>query len=194
MSTQSKRGSYRFGEKLRIVRERKGYTLKKVAETIGVSESLISQIERNKVSPAIDTLMLLVEALEINLEYLFEEYKQKKTVKIIKSNERRKIKEDTVLYEELANHIGNNESNSSEFYLITVPAKTSTHRGTYGHAGYEHGFIMEGSILLHYESQVYELSTGDSVTFSAGTPHIIENTSNTIAKAIWVVSPPQRFT
>lgn len=194
MSTQNKRGSYRFGEKLRLVRERKGYTLKKVAEKIGVSESLISQIERNKVSPAIDTLMLLVEALEINLEYLFEEYKVTNPVKIIKTNERRKIKEDTVLYEELANHIGSNENNSMELYLITIPAKTTTHRGTYGHAGHEHGYIMEGNILLHYDSQIYELSEGDSVTFSASAPHTIENKTNSIAKAIWVVSPPQRFT
>ena len=43
---------YHFGEKLRQVRERKGYTLKVVASRAGVSESLVSQIERNKVSPA----------------------------------------------------------------------------------------------------------------------------------------------
>ena len=39
----------------------------------GVSESLVSQIERNRVSPAIDTLLALADALDIDLEYLFEE-------------------------------------------------------------------------------------------------------------------------
>ena len=44
-----------------------------VAQQAGVSESLVSQIERNHVSPAIDTLLALADVLDINLEYLFEE-------------------------------------------------------------------------------------------------------------------------
>ena len=46
---QDKKEPFRFGEKLRKVRERKGLTLKVVAQQAGVSESLVSQIERNKV-------------------------------------------------------------------------------------------------------------------------------------------------
>ena len=57
---------YKFGEKLRIVRERKGMTLKEVARQAGVSESLISQIERNRVSPSIDTLLQIADVLEID--------------------------------------------------------------------------------------------------------------------------------
>ena len=65
MPTQNKQQPYRFGEKLRTVREKKGYTLKVVAQKAGVSESLVSQIERNRVSPAIDTLLTL-ENLQTN--------------------------------------------------------------------------------------------------------------------------------
>ena len=75
-ASQEKRVPYHFGEKLRSVRERKGYTLKVVATQAGVSESLISQIERNRVSPAIDTLLSLADVLDINLEFLFEEYRR----------------------------------------------------------------------------------------------------------------------
>lgn len=53
----AKKTPVRFGEKLRKVRENKGYTLKMIAKAAGVSESLVSQIERNHVSPAIDTLL-----------------------------------------------------------------------------------------------------------------------------------------
>ena len=76
MPTQNKQQPYRFGEKLRTVREKKGYTLKVVAQKAGVSESLVSQIERNRVSPAIDTLLTLADVLDINLEFLFEEYRR----------------------------------------------------------------------------------------------------------------------
>ncbi len=70
--TSSKKVPYHFGEKLRQVREHRGYTLKVVAQRAGVSESLVSQIERNHVSPAIDTLLALADVRDINLEYLFE--------------------------------------------------------------------------------------------------------------------------
>jgi putative glutamine amidotransferase len=56
---------YNFGEKIRSVRERRSLTLREVAEIAGVSESLVSQIERNRVSPAIDTLLALADALGI---------------------------------------------------------------------------------------------------------------------------------
>ncbi|MBO7135339.1 MAG: helix-turn-helix transcriptional regulator, partial [Spirochaetaceae bacterium] len=72
--TTTDKKPFRFGEKLRQVREKKGLTLKVVAQQAGVSESLVSQIERNKVSPAIDTLLALADVLDISLEYLFEEY------------------------------------------------------------------------------------------------------------------------
>ena len=96
-----KRVPYHFGEKLRAVRERKGYTLKTVAERAGVSESLVSQIERNRVSPAIDTLLALATVLDINLEFLFEEYRRERPVQIIRKEEGKKISEEDISFEEL---------------------------------------------------------------------------------------------
>ena len=75
-----KKTRYRFGEKLREIREKKGITLKTVAKEVNVSESLISQIERNIVSPSIDTLFSIAEALNVDLDYLFSDYQKKRKV------------------------------------------------------------------------------------------------------------------
>lgn len=192
-STQNKKSPFRFGEKLRAVRERKGYTLKFVANHAGVSESLVSQIERNKVSPAIDTLLTLADVLDINLEFLFEEYRRERPVQIIRSQERRTLEEDSVLYEELANPSENDGKHALESYLISIPMNEKTHRGSYGHLGRELGFIIEGKAQLQYESKLYELNQGDSVSFSASSPHTLINTGSIPLKALWVVTPPQRF-
>lgn len=193
ISTQNKREPYRFGEKIRSVRERKGLTLKTVAQKAGVSESLVSQIERNKVSPAIDTLLNLADALDINLEFLFEEYRKDHPVKVIRSGERRKIKDDEIVYEEVAKAMEKDEKNGLESYIISIPPGGKTHRGSYGHLGYELGFIVSGKAEFHYESLVYSLLEGDSISFSASSPHILVNAGSDTLKAIWVVSPPQRF-
>ena len=66
---------YDIGGKLRGVRERRGLTLRQVAEMAGVSESLVSQIERNRVSPSLDTMLSLAYELGIDAEYLFRDYR-----------------------------------------------------------------------------------------------------------------------
>ena len=188
-----RRVPYRFGEKLRKVRERKGYTLKMVATRAGVSESLVSQIERNRVSPAIDTLLVLADVLDINLEYLFEEYRRERPVQVIKADERRTIQEDSVLYEELAKPSESDGQHAVESYVVNIPVGERTHRGSYGHLGRELGVIVQGKGRLHYENLVFDLEKGDSVSFSASSPHLLENIGSEPLKAFWVVTPPQRF-
>ena len=142
---KTKRQPYHFGEKLRQVREHKGYTLKMVAQRAGVSESLVSQIERNHVSPAIDTLLALADVLDINLEFLFEEYKKGRPVQIIRSDERATIMEDDITIQELATAANSDKDNSLESYMISVPVASHTHRGSYGHIGREIGIIISGT-------------------------------------------------
>ena len=192
-NSQEKRVPYHFGEKLRSVRERKGYTLKVGATKAGVSESLVSQIERNRVSPAIDTLLALADVLDINLEFLFEEYRRKHPVHIIRKAERRTANEDGVFYEEIVKPDEADGQSTLESYTISIPVGAKTHRGSYGHLGKEIGLILSGKCELHYEKLVYELTEGDSVTFSAAAPHTIINTGDTELKAIWTVTPAQRF-
>ncbi len=183
----------RFGEKLRIVRENKGYTLKMVAKAVGVSESLVSQIERNHVSPAIDTLLALAEVLDINLEFLFEEYRRERPVCIIRFGERPEIREDDIAFEQLAKPADNTLKDSFESYMLKIPPHSHTHRGSYGHIGHEFGLILKGVCTLNYEGHEYTLHAGDSVTFPSSCPHVIENHSDEPMEAVWTVTPPQRF-
>lgn len=192
-TTRTKKVPYHFGEKLRQVREHKGYTLKVVAQKAGVSESLVSQIERNHVSPAIDTLLSLADVLDINLEFLFEEYRKERPVKIIRKNERPTLVEEEIVYEEISRPDDAEKTNSFETYMIKVPAHSHTHRGSYGHIGKEMGFIIQGTAKLTYENKEYILEQGDSATFSSGVPHVIENIGESELQAIWVVTPAQRF-
>lgn len=190
---EGKKLPYHFGEKIRTVRERKGLTLKTVATHAGVSESLVSQIERNKVSPAIDTLLTLADVLDINLEFLFEEYHKTRPVEVTHKNERRRIVEGDILYEEIASSAKTDGQNPIESYEITIPPNSKTFRGSYGHLGREIGYILEGKCQLHYENFVYDLQAGDSVSFSASAPHTLVNTGETAVRAVWTVTPPQRF-
>src|SRR5215510_4709743 len=60
-----------IGPRLRERRELMGLSLREVARRIGVSASLISQIERDKVNPSVSTLYALVQELRLTMGDLF---------------------------------------------------------------------------------------------------------------------------
>jgi transcriptional regulator with XRE-family HTH domain/quercetin dioxygenase-like cupin family protein len=61
-----------IGERLRKQRVRRGITVRGLARDIGVSASLISQIETDKSQPSVSTLYAITTALGISIEELFD--------------------------------------------------------------------------------------------------------------------------
>jgi transcriptional regulator with XRE-family HTH domain len=185
------RQKYQFGEKIRAVRERRALTLKEVAEKAGVSESLVSQIERNKVSPAIDTLLALADALEIDFDCLFAGLKRERSIKIVRKNERPSYQIKTgIKYEHLAQV---EEQGGIEAYLITIEAGAKTGNAEYGHPGWELGIVESGIMELTAGNQVFTCRKGDSVSFRADTPHILSNPGRKPLRVFWVISPPKNI-
>ncbi len=184
--------NYKFGDKIRAIREKKKFTLKDIAEKINVTESLLSQIERNKVSPAIDTLLKIVEVLEIDLEYLFADYKIKKKVNIVKKDNRKKISYNGVTYEQLSK-TDDDKEHGIEAYFLTIKVKSETGAKEYGHKGKELGIILSGQGEFLIGNSKYILEEGDSISFSSSVPHVLKNIGNTDLKALWIITPPKNF-
>ena len=63
----------RLSLRLRLARQLRGMTLKAVADAAGCSESLLSKIENGKASPSLPMLHRLVQALDTNIGWMFEE-------------------------------------------------------------------------------------------------------------------------
>src|ERR1700742_728205 len=59
------------GEGLRTHREEAGMSLRELARRVGVSPSLISQIEHGKATPSVGTLYAIVSTLNVSLDELF---------------------------------------------------------------------------------------------------------------------------
>ncbi|URA09632.1 helix-turn-helix domain-containing protein [Thermospira aquatica] len=183
---------YRFGSRLREAREKKGLTLRQVAENVGVSESLISQIERDRVSPAMDTLLSLVEVLELDIEYLFQDWRRTRPFAFVPRENRTKTEVDGTVYERLASIPGSTEGEGIEGYLIRIPPKHEKRSEPQGHRGKELGIILSGEGEFILGDMIYPLKAGDSIAFSSGVPHVFRNTGEVFLEAYWIVTPPRR--
>lgn len=71
-------GSLGLGRRLAEAREKAGLTLTELAARVGVSVSLLSQIEHDKVVPSLDTLERLAQALGISVCYFLMEQEEVK--------------------------------------------------------------------------------------------------------------------
>ncbi|CAM3779251.1 hypothetical protein ALPO108162_05290 [Alicyclobacillus pomorum] len=58
--------------KLRQVRQQKGLTIKELADACDVSPSLISQVERGKVTPTLTVFWRICQALDIPMHYFLD--------------------------------------------------------------------------------------------------------------------------
>lgn len=184
---------YKFGEKLRTIREKKKITLKEIAEKAGVSESLISQIERNKVSPAIDTLIEIAHILDIDIEYLFSDIKKSKQLNLVKSNERNKVELNNVSYEQLSKTIDSKDEHGIEAYYMEIKPEAQSGSKEYGHNGKELGVIIEGKGEFKIGTETFILEKGDSISFKSDVPHVLKNIGEIPLKAFWVITPPKMF-
>lgn len=57
---------------IKFYREQKKLTQEKLAEITGISADYISEIERGKKTPSLKRLILIAEALNIDISLLFE--------------------------------------------------------------------------------------------------------------------------
>jgi transcriptional regulator with XRE-family HTH domain len=189
---KAENGERHFGEKLRLVRERKKLTMREVAERAGVSESMVSQIERNKVSPALDTLLSLVDVLGIDIEYLFADYKKERLVNLVRLEDRQRIVTKSAVYERLSSIVEPDDAHGIEAYYLEIAPGGERGSAEYGHIGKELGLIVRGKADFTIGSKTYSLNEGDSISFRSDSPHLLKNVGEGPLKAFWINTPPKK--
>ena len=70
----------KVGSRLRAERERLGISLRELARRVGVSPSLVSQIELDRVNPSVSTLYALVTELGMTMSDVFGERPEERVV------------------------------------------------------------------------------------------------------------------
>lgn len=179
----------KLGALLRAIRNARHLTIKEVATKAGVSSSLLSQIERNRISPSLDTLLQLLEVYGVSPNKFFKDYETQSRVEIIKKNERKIYERKGFKYEKLCGESqakGNHSFNA--FFLELAPGQERGDADD-GHLGRELGIVVAGTAELIYGQEQYGIQAGDTVSFFSQIPHVIRNTGQDLFQAYWVVTP-----
>ncbi len=160
---------YNVGTKLKKLRLSKNLTIQSVATELGVSPSLISQIEHHNVSPPISTLSRMAKFFGVRMSTLFSENEDAPNFEIIRKNERKTVtrvisREGTNLgcfYETFSFRKRDREM---EPFLITLSDNIEA-GNLHSHEGETFIYVVNGSFeLLTGDDRIF-LEEGDSVYF-----------------------------
>lgn len=184
-----------LGIRLREARLRRGFSLRSVAQALGVSASLISQVEIGKTQPSVATLYALANHLEVSLDEILglalgesRESGQRgiSSPDVQRSADNLVIEmENGVRWERLASAPG---GPADPLIVTYAPGAASSIEGRLmRHAGIEYAYLLEGELTLRLEFDEHVLRPGDSLHFDSSRPHMYANHGSVPAKGVWFV-------
>ena len=195
-----------IGERLAAHRTRRGVKVSALARQIGVSPSLISQIERGQSRPSVSTLFALAEALEVPVDAFFRDGEaavppvrqatparagdapggQRQDRYVVRRADRAAIDiEGGVRWERLTPA----PLDDIEFMELIYAPGAESNASLYRHPGHEMVLVLSGRLVIFVGFERYELGPGDSMAFPSTLPHRYVNDGDETARAVTAILP-----
>ena len=183
--------SANLGRRVRQLRTNKDLTQTELARRSGVSHSTLSKIENNQLSPTFETILLIVDGLEIDISNLLasSDAGPRLTRRVVnRHGEGKRHESSNYVYETLCNEITNKQ-------MIPLVARIKAHSleqfGTpMRHPGEKVLYVLEGEIELHTEHYAPVcLGPVDCAYFDSSMGHACISTKEEEALVFWVSTP-----
>jgi transcriptional regulator with XRE-family HTH domain len=190
-----------LGARIRSARESKGVSLREFARGIGVSPSLISQIERGRVTPSVGTLYAISNELELTFDDMFSGNEQSEVVAgpggvvapaqratgpVQRGHDRKRIRlAGGVQWERLTS--GHDEELEFLHVVYEVGASSCPADALIRHPGREYAYVLSGRLGVRVGFEEYELGPGDSLSFSSQIPHRLWTIGDRPVAAVWAI-------
>jgi transcriptional regulator with XRE-family HTH domain len=196
-----------IGARVASFRARRGRKVSELARQVGVSPSLISQIERGQSRPSVSTLFALAEALEVPVDAFFRDSGEEadaapdrpKLVEatpqgedepaaghryMVRKDERAAIDiEGGVRWERLTPTTLDNV----DFMELVYAPKAESNPTLYRHPGTEMVLVIEGRMDIYVGFERHALGPGDSIHFPSSFPHRYVNPTDEVTRAVTVI-------
>ncbi len=200
LAASSEIASSGLGPQVRLARERAAITVRELARRVGLSASLVSQVERGLAMPSVGTLLAITNELGLDIGDLFKRGTrpgQPALGPVQRAKSRATIRLASGVRWERLTPIPDSEV---EFLYATyeIGSASSEEDSMLRHNGKEYGYLMSGRLGVKIGFAEYELAPGDAITFDAQTPHRLWCIGSHSAIAIWTIVrrhgdvPPRR--
>lgn len=186
-----------IGDRLREERTKAGISQRELARRLGLSASMISQLESGLSKPSVGTLYAIVTELNLSLDRVIrgEDFTDEGPAVVLGDGSHSPLvhPEDRQIIE-LASGVRWEELSASseeavDFLHATyeVGGASTPDESLMRHHGREYGYVMTGTLGIQIGFQEYVLEAGDSIAFDSTRPHRLYNKGDSPVHAIWFV-------
>jgi transcriptional regulator with XRE-family HTH domain/mannose-6-phosphate isomerase-like protein (cupin superfamily) len=203
-----------IGSLVRRERERQRLSLRELSRRVGVSASMLSQVETGRTRPSVSTIYAIATELGLSIDALLSEDQAAAAEaaaaadaapaaghtradladgvaaippsQLVRPEDRRKLElESGVTWELLSDLL----PHLVDFMLVTYePGGRSSSSGKLTrHAGSEFAFMLRGTLKIQVGFDEYVLRPGDAMAFDSSEPHLLMNEGTEPAVGIWFV-------
>jgi transcriptional regulator with XRE-family HTH domain len=174
-----------FCEQVRKLRAQKGWSLEQLAAASGVSRSMLSQIERDRVNPTVAVAQRIAAAFEVSLGSLVDGPNYAPAIDVIRASDRAthfRSQSDCEIRTLSPLHL----EKEVEFYELRFRPGVSLRSAPHFAGTREILTVVQGSLRVTSGKDVSDLGPGDSAHYRADVPHAIENRGRGVAIAFLV--------
>src|SRR5574344_667515 len=185
-----------LGTKIKTLRDASKVSTADMAIAAGISAEQVEQIEGDAVAPTISTLIKFARLLGVRVGTLLDgEESIGPTVTRSQAGDKADRLSDAsaakarthMNYVSLAQ--GKKDRNM-EPYIVDIDHIEPVKENFQSHEGEEFFYILEGVIVVHYGTEIYELPPGDSIYYDSVVPHCVTTPDSQKAKILAVIYTP----
>ena len=177
-----------IGVRLQAVRKGKGLSQRELAKRVGVTNSTISLIEQNKVSPSISSLKKVLDGIPISLADFFTmDLADGGDSPFYATDDQPDLGINDIHYFLVGQHRANRQMC---ILREVMPPGSDTGEAMLSHDGEEGGVIVQGQVELTVGDQVRVLGPGEAYYFESRQPHRFRNVGRVEAILVSANTPP----
>jgi transcriptional regulator with XRE-family HTH domain len=175
-----------LGQRIKTRRKELDLSLRNLAEQVDLTASFLSQVERDLVSPSIDSLRKISHALEVPIFYFLVEANS--TCPVVRWNQRRKIipAGSHLTYELLTPDL----NRKMEVIMIELEPGKGYKANLLREQTEECIYVLQGQLEIGLAETFYRLEPGDSVYFEGPMLRYITARGDEMLRFITVITPP----
>ena len=167
----------KIGDRSKSLRTEKKMSIEAVSKESGISESIISGIEDNTISPPLGSIISLAKVFQVTLgEFLGDSADSPYC--IVRSDDRKTVSRFSSVgsssggysYESLGHQKQNRQM---EPFLVTLTPDERSHVEPNQHEGEEIIFVLEGQVEVSLSDHTDVLNPGDSIYYDSTLPHVV---------------------
>lgn len=181
-----------ISEKLKTLRQERGWSLDKTAEKTGVSKAMLGQIERKESSPTIATLWKIATGFEASFSDFLEDSPFPTRTPVLRSGETQQLhpSDDKIKVRSIFPY--DPELKVEVFLNELLPG--CEHLSPPHQSGMvEDVIVIEGEMEVLMNGQWQVLKKDEGLRFSADQPHGYRNQGNTLARFHDVMHYPREI-